>query len=156
LAFLQDCGGRRVPFCFPGIRGNTTLGSFTVTASVSGAGTPATFFLTNTVAPAKVQITAGTGQTTPVGVPFATDLAVMVLDAKGEPITGVAVTFSVVPASVGASGWFGGPGPVVVSTDSTGTATAPTLTATGTAGSFKVIATIAGLSTQLTFDLTSI
>jgi hypothetical protein len=140
----------------PGPRANSTLGTFTVTASVAGAGTPASFTLTNTAPPIALKLVAGMPQSTGVNEPFATDLAVLVLSGiKAQSAdSGVVVTFTVVPGSSGASASFGGAATVVASTNIAGAATAPVLTANGTRGTFKVIATVAGLTTQLTFELT--
>src|SRR5439155_784595 len=62
---------------------NSTVGAFTVTASVSGVGTPATFHLQNvSTGPAAVFIVSGNPQTTPTGAAFASRLVVVVGDAE--------------------------------------------------------------------------
>jgi hypothetical protein len=142
----------------PTLTANGTLGSFTVTAIAGSASTPAVFTLTNTVAPTVLRLVTGTPQSTSVNQPFATNLAVLVLAGlKGAgPDSGVVVTFTIVPGANGASASFGGAASVTVSSNIAGAATAPVPTANGTAGSFKVIASVAGLSTQLTFNLTNV
>jgi adhesin/invasin len=134
---------------------NSTLGTYLVTAIVNGASTPASFSLTNTALPATIRIGNGNGQSATVNQVFLTDLAVLVRDAAGNPISGAVVTFTVTPATGGAGASFGGSLTATASTSSTGLATAPALKATGTTGSFKVIATVAGLRTQLAFNLTN-
>jgi hypothetical protein len=95
-----------------------------------------------------------TPQSTPVNTAFPTALAVQVLDFAGNPVSGVTVTFKA-PTS-GASGTFaGGATTVTVSTDSSGDATAPTFTANGTTGSYKVTASIQGVTTKAKFALTN-
>jgi hypothetical protein len=86
---------------------------------------------------------------------FLTNLAVLVRDAQGNPISGVVVTFTVTPATGSAGASFGDSATAVASTTSTGLAIAPTLKANATTGTFKVLATVAGLSTRLTFNLTN-
>jgi hypothetical protein len=140
----------------PVLTANSTVGSFTVTAAVGGVGTTANFALNNTVAPAKIQISAGSPQSMQVNQAYATDLAVVVLDAKGNPIGGVIVTFTVQPSASGSRASFGGSDTATATTTSSGVATAPLLEANGIAGSFTVVALVAGLSTQLTFALTNI
>ena len=137
----------------PALMAGSTVGPFTVTASVSGINTPATFTLTD-VASAPYAITAGAGssQNTELGTDFAVPLAVTVTDINGNAIAGASVTFSA-PTS-GASGVFAGDGAsAVVVTNSDGVATAPDFSANETAGGYIVIARVAGLSSMATFAL---
>jgi hypothetical protein len=93
-------------------------------------------------------------QTTLVNTTFATNLQVQAKDSYGNPVSNIVVTFTA-PAS-GASGLFGGatPGTVVtVTTDSSGSATAPTFTANGTAGTYNVVATISFGATGHSVDI---
>ncbi|MBS1828620.1 MAG: hypothetical protein JST93_25165 [Acidobacteria bacterium] len=96
--------------------------------------------------------TAGDGQSTVVNTQFATNLKVTVTDQTGAPMSGVAVTFSIVPGGNGAAASFASAS--TINTGADGTATAPALTAGSTAGAFTVVAT-AGSLTQ-TFNLTNI
>src|SRR5579884_1010001 len=106
----------------------------------------------NAATPASITPNAGTTpQTAPINGAFATTLAATVKDASSNPVSGVSVTFTVNPAPDGASGSFGGP--TTVTTDGSGVATAPTLTANGVAGTFSVTAAAGSLST--TFILTN-
>jgi parallel beta-helix repeat protein len=125
----------------------------------SGADTsPATGFQPN-LAPcgssASLSATAGTPQSADVNTAFATSLQATVRDAANNPLAGVAVTFTA-PAG-GASGTFpGGQTTVTVLTNAAGVATAPAFTANGTAGSYAVTASVAGLATMASFALTNL
>jgi len=96
--------------------------------------------------------TAGDGQSTVVSTPFSTNLKVTITDQTGAPISGLAVTFSIVAGGSGAAATFASSS--VINTAADGSATAPTLTANAIAGAFTVSAT-AGSLTQ-TFNLTNI
>ncbi len=138
----------------PAFTANTTLGPYTVTASVSGVSTPASYSLTNTVgAAASITATAGTPQSTVVGTPFATAFQALVDDQYGNPIPGVTVTFAA-PTS-GAGGNFSGSGTITAITNATGVATAPAFTAGTIAGSYSVTATVSGVSPSASFSLTN-
>jgi hypothetical protein len=131
----------------------STVGTFTVTATVSGVTTPVTFTLTN-VASAPTTLTVGTGssQSTELGTTFAVPLAVTVTDTNGNDVVGASVTFSA-PHS-GPGGVFAGSGAtVVVLTDSSGVATAPDFSANQVTGGYIVTASVAGLSSEATFAL---
>jgi hypothetical protein len=86
----------------------------------------------------------------------AAPLQVSVVDAFQNGIgPGVSVTFAA-PGS-GASGTFpGGNATVTVATDANSQATAPAFTANGTAGSYEVTASVAGVSTPAVFDLLNV
>ncbi|MBS0267328.1 MAG: Ig-like domain repeat protein [Planctomycetes bacterium] len=116
-------------------------------------GSPAIGTIQDDDAPVTVaSVTGTTPQHATVNTPFATNLAVTVKNAAGEPVSNVSVTFAA-PAS-GASGTFGASATVL--TDSSGIATAPTLTANGTSGSYTVTATAEGGTNPLaSFDLTN-
>jgi hypothetical protein len=136
----------------PALTANGQAGSYTVTASVAGVTTPASFSLTNLAAgPASVTATAGTPQSATVNTAFATALQATVRDTSGNLLSGVTVTFAA-PAS-GASATFGGS--ATVTTNTSGVATAPALTANGQAGSYSVTASVAGVATSASFSLTN-
>lgn len=121
---------------------NSTTGTFAVNAAVVGVAAPATFTLTNqNPAPFAIIATGGTPQRTAVGSPFSTDLVATVVDAAGNPMSGVAVNFAA-PLS-GASGTF--PGGTTVTTDSNGNASAA-FTANSTAGAYNVTAIVGALT----------
>ncbi len=118
----------------------------------------------------KVTATAGATQSTAVSTSFATALQATVTtvdtvsngDGYGgshtvtTPVSGVTVTFTIVAGTGGASGTFpGATTTAAVVTDASGHASAPTLTANGTAGAFTVTAAATGYTTA-TFNLTNL
>jgi hypothetical protein len=136
----------------PTFTANSQPGSYTVTASVLGAATPASFPLSNSSgSPASIVASAGTLQSTPVNTAFATALQATVTDGIGNPVSGLTVTFTA-PSS-GASGLFGGSSTASSVTNGNGIATAPTLTANGQTGGYTVTATLAALTAN--FSLTN-
>lgn len=139
----------------PAFFANIIAGSYTVTATTSGAITPASYALTNNPGPASsVTATAGTSQSTQVGTAFATNLQASVKDAANNPIVNALVTFTRPPQS-GASGTFAG-GIDTVRTNAGGLATAPVLTANLIAGSYTVSARVSGVSDSATYALTNL
>jgi hypothetical protein len=99
--------------------------------------------------PTSMAKTTGDNQNTARNAPFAIPQSVTI-----SPVaSGLTVTWTVVPGGTGASATFAGASKVATSTtDALGVATAPTLTANGTAGSFTLNATVPGAGTQ-TFAL---
>ena len=77
-------------------------------------------------------------------------LAVKVLDAQGDPISGIPVTWSA--PSTGASATFSG---ATTFTDPTGVATV-TATANTIAGSYQITATVSGVTPSTAFDMTNV
>jgi len=137
----------------PMLVAGSTVGTFTVTATVNGVSAPVTFSLTN-LASAPTTLTVGTGssQNTELGTAFAIPLAVTVTDTNGNDVVGASVTFRA--PSRGPGGVFAGYGATaVVLTDSSGVATAPDFSANQVAGGYIVTATVAGLSSEATFAL---
>ncbi|MBL8212530.1 MAG: hypothetical protein JNK87_17580 [Bryobacterales bacterium] len=121
----------------------------------SAFGAPGVDFVRNfTISQVATTMTksAGDGQSTVVSTAFGTNLKVLVSDQTGAPMSGVPVTFTVVPGSGGAGAAFAAA--AVVNTGADGTATAPGLTANAVAGGFSVTATASSLSQ--TFSLTNI
>ncbi len=135
---------------------NATAGSYSVTASVAGVATPTMFSLANIAgAPATMTADAGTTpQSATINTAFANALAVTVLDAGSNPVSGVNVTFTA-PGSA-ASGLFSNSTTIVtVATDAVGMAAAP-FNANGTAGGpYMATAASPGLTT-VNFSLTNI
>jgi N-terminal glycosyl-hydrolase-114-associated domain/Galactose oxidase, central domain/Kelch motif len=132
---------------------NSTTGSYSVTASVSGVSRTARFRLTNQAASASsITATSGTPQTATVGTAFANPLVVTVKNSSGGGVSGVTVTFTV-PSS-GASGTFAS-GVNTATTNSSGVATSEVFTANSTAGSYPVTASVSGVSTPASFALTN-
>ncbi|MDX6444696.1 MAG: hypothetical protein QOH71_1770 [Blastocatellia bacterium] len=96
---------------------------------------------------------AGTPQSATVNTAFATALKATVTES-GIAQSGISVTFTA-PGS-GASGTFPGPSATaVVSTDGSGSATAPTFTANAIGGSYNVVASSGGGLPTVTFALTN-
>jgi len=134
----------------PTFTANTTVGSYQVTASTEKL-TALDFSLTNTGPASSLTVAAGNNQSTKVSTAFATRLKALVKDAYGNPVSGASVTFTA-PAS-GTSGTFASSS--TVTSDGTGVAEAPVLTANATAGSYTVSASTAGVGTPASFNLTN-
>ncbi len=134
---------------------NTTAGAYSVTATVTGATTPATFALTNTAgAAASLTATGGTPQSVAISTAFAS-LVAQVTDSDGNPVQGVSVTFTA-PAT-GASGAFTSTtsNTETDTTDANGHATAADFVANATTGGpYNVVASSTGL-TSVNFALTN-
>jgi hypothetical protein len=137
----------------PQLVAGSAVGTFTVTASVTGVSSPVTFTLTDAAsAPTTLTVGTGSSQNTELGTTFAVPLAVTVTDTNGNDVVGASVTFGA-PRS-GPSGVFAGSGATaVVLTDSSGVAIAPDFSADQTAGGYIVTASVAGLSSEATFAL---
>ena len=120
----------------PTLTANGTVGSYLATGTVTGIATPANYSLTNTLSAGAAISTGGNGsgtQSTPIHTAFPLPLQAVVKDSGGVGVPGVTITFTV--PDTGPSGTFpGGVLSVQVTTDATGTATSPTLTANGTVG----------------------
>jgi hypothetical protein len=116
---------------------NTTY-SFTVSNGSSAA--------------ASISANGGTPQSAPVGTAFASPLVALVQDNHGNPVNGVIVTFTA-PSS-GASGSFAG-GTNTAVTNSSGLATAAAFTANSISGSYRVAASVPGVSGTARFRLTN-
>ena len=111
-------------------------------------------FTTAASAPALISAVSGATQTATLGTAFAVALQAKVIDGQGNPVPGAPVTFAA--PTTGASGTFPSGSPTtVVQTDSSGLATAPTLTANTTAGSYSVDATVAGAAIHASFMLSN-
>ena len=104
--------------------------------------------------PASVTATVGTPQSATVNTAFAAALQATVKDDAGNPVSGVTVTFSAPASGAGAS--FGGSATAAVTTNASGIATAPVLTANSQAGSYSVAASVSGVSTPASFSLTNV
>jgi len=140
----------------PTLTANKNQGGFTVEAFVAGVATPAIFTLTNIPgAPNAIIIYSGSSQHATVGRPYASALQLFVTDQYGNSISKAVVTFTVNPQSNAGATFPGAKKTATVSTLFNGEATSPTLTANTTAGSFTVTATVNGVATPATFDLTN-
>jgi hypothetical protein len=133
------------------VEANTAAGSYTVTATADGVAGAVAVPLTNLPgAVAAVVAAGGGGQTGPVNSPFPLPLRARAVDAFGNGVPGVTVTFAG-PAG-GAGVLF--PGGDVIVTDAAGFAEAP-IRANVTAGSYTVTATAEGVFGAATFALTN-
>jgi hypothetical protein len=132
---------------------NGAPGSYIVKASAVGITGTATFSLTNTASsPASITATSGTPQSTNDDTAFGAPLVAKVIDASGNALTGVTVTFTA--PSTGASGSFAG-GVNTATTNASGVATSGTFTANGTLGSYTVKASVSGVTATANFSLTN-
>jgi hypothetical protein len=153
---MTDASGNATASVFTA---NDTAGPVTVTASATGV-TSRDFALTNEPgSAATMAIVAGNSQNATVGSAYGTALEVNVVDAHGNAVPGVSVTFTA-PSS-GASGSFatcagGNPqaSECAVMTDASGNATASVFTANGTGGAYEVLARSEGIPSQA-FHLTN-
>jgi adhesin/invasin len=128
----------------------TTPGANTLTATSAGlTGSPRTFTATGTTgAAANIAVSAGDNQTQVVNSVLATDPAVIVTDAGGNPVQGIAVTFAVASGGGTANG-------VNRTTNVNGIATVGSWQLGTVAGTNTLTATSAGLTgSPVTFTAT--
>jgi adhesin/invasin len=149
----------------PPFTANGNTGSYTITAS-SDYGS-VSFWLTNTAAGIASSITAGasTSQSATAGSRYAQPLQATVLDANGNPVEGVSVTFALGSSTGGAGGgagstasvagasFNGGQAQATEVTNVSGIATSPLFTANSTAGVFTATAATAGVVEPASFSL---
>lgn len=130
---------------------NTVSGSYTISVSVTGVDTPATFSLVNTAAaPAAIDpVGAQDGQSTDVATMFAEPLVAKVSDEFGNPVQGAAVTFAT--PSAGASATLSAS---EVTTDANGLASV-TAMANALPGSYVASARVDGVAEPIEFELTN-
>jgi hypothetical protein len=122
---------------------------------VVGVSSPATFLLTNTAgAASSINATSGGNQSAQIKTSFSNPLVVTVKDAGSNPVSNVAVTFSL-PASGAGATFSGGATTATVQTNSSGVATSPAFVANGTAGNYSASASVSGVATSATFALTN-
>jgi hypothetical protein len=175
VSFFADADGVPVPTVqwqvstnggatFTNIGGATsTVLSFTVTAGQNGNEYRAVFTnslgsATTTAAllmaltPNSITVSGGNNQSTPVNSVFASPLQATVRDSSNIPVPGVTVTFTA-PAS-GASATFSGINTISAITNGSGVASV-SATANATVGSYAVNATVAGVVTPASFNLTN-
>ena len=125
-------------------RANTVAGSYAVTATATGASSPANFTLTNTAQTTNdtIAVTSGSGQSATVNTVFTNVLVATVTDQFGNPVAGMSVNFAA-PTS-GASGSFSNSsGGIAGMTNSAGQLS-ESFSANTVAGSYTVAATATG------------
>lgn len=135
---------------------NTIAGQYTVSATVTGAPSPAFYTLTNLAAPpSSIAATRGSGQSAQVGTRFPIDLEATVSDAFGNLVPNALVRFT--PPTSGPSGTFEN-GIDTVRTDQNGLARARPFTANSIAGGpYQVTATAVGGTNPMTsYSLTNL
>jgi len=137
-----------------GFTANTTAGSYSVKAAVSGVTAVAIFNLINNAgAPAHITAASGTPQNTTVGTTFTTALQVTVEDEFGNAVEGAKVTFQA--PRHGAGGTFGKRATsITVATNAAGVASVK-FTANKIAGNYSVQAMTPGVFTAVSFSLTN-
>ncbi|HEY3837735.1 MAG TPA: Ig-like domain-containing protein, partial [Bryobacteraceae bacterium] len=121
----------------------TVTGALTVTATVAGVSTPASFSETGTAGVAgSVMVVSGSGQTAAVGSNFTNPLVVVVKDASSNPVSGATVTFAGTGISFpsGATATTNGSGQAQITAQ-------PTVT-----GALTVTATVAGAASPAIFS----
>lgn len=126
---------------------NSTAGTYSVDATVSGIGSPASFSLENyQLTATTMTIQVGDNQNTLVSTAYSTQLSVLVKDQFDNPMTGVTVTFTA-PAS-SANGTFSDSGNNVTTavTGGDGIATAAVFTANSTEGDYSLNTTVSGIA----------
>lgn len=139
----------------PAFAANDVAGAYSATARVDGL-EPVGFGLTNQAvagggAPAALRMISGTAQVARVGTAFGAPLVAQVLDAEGQPVSGVPVRYTF--ASEGASAQFaGGQGSATVVTGLDGLATSPAFSANQVAGTHQAEASVPGVG-NLAFAL---
>ncbi|MCL4313040.1 MAG: hypothetical protein M1131_02740 [Actinobacteria bacterium] len=140
----------------PSFIANDQAGSYVVTA-VTSYGT-ASFELTNTAVgiPASITAVAGSDQSTTVGTSFAEQLQAQVLDANGDPVSGVTVTFTAPGGGLPSGTFTSGGTSTQATTNEEGIAIALPFTANLSAGTYNVYANVSGLSTSAVFSLTNL
>lgn len=128
---------------------NVVAGPYTVTATVAGVVTPATFALSNSSAAAHALIvTAGAGQHAMATTAFAAALKLRAVDAFGNAVAGATVQLSMPMTGPSATASTNAP-----ISDGSGDVEV-TLVSGASVGSFDVTATLAGATTPVTAALT--
>jgi hypothetical protein len=136
----------------PAFTANDTQGSYTLTASSQYGSV--SFSLTNTAAgiPARITAIPLKSRSARVTARYPQPLQVEVLDAKGNPVAGTTVAFTLGSRGSSACGttssasasFTGGGAQATATTSASGVASSPLLTANSTAGSFTATAAVSG------------
>jgi hypothetical protein len=129
----------------PPLAANGTSGDFYVNVLDDKTGIRQALFLHNFVPASGDPISAvgGAQQGTPVNKPFTTPLSAKVTDDKNKAVANVTVYFQVVTENDAAASFQGSSACL---TNSDGIATSPVLIANGSAGSYTVTASVAGIN----------
>lgn len=143
-----------------GITANALVGSYQVAASAENVATSVVFDLSNSDVAASIlslQSIAGDAQSAQLGQAFAQSLQVKVVSEQGVGVAGKVVVFSLPSggANAATASFAGGSTTASITTDAQGLAISPVLIANGTEGSYKAIATAAGVSGEIQFSLSN-
>jgi uncharacterized repeat protein (TIGR01451 family) len=141
----------------PAFTANCAVGPYTVTATVTGVATAANYNLTNTLGlPASIAATSGSGQSAFVNTAFANPLLATVRDSCSNPVPNASVTFTAPATGAGAKFATTGTNSATVSTDASGVAISPALTANATPGGpYVVTAAAPSVASPANFSLTN-
>jgi protocatechuate 3,4-dioxygenase beta subunit len=145
---LTDVAGKATS---PELVANGTPGRFTAAATVPGGTSPVSYVLRNLAG----ALTAGQAVlTSTVNRPYRARLRARLLGAKGQPVDGVTVTFTITKAASGAGATFpDGTGQAAATTNGAGWASSPPLAANSTAGSFTASATNSSMDKSVGYRL---
>lgn len=152
VAVKTDAQGMAIS---PTLIANAVAGDFAATATAGAL--QAEFMLTNREMqkmPNRVVAVAGTPQTTMINTAFGETLNALVLDADQQPLSGIAVTFSL-PALGASAAFSGNTSTVIAVTDEDGLAVTPALVANGNIGDYHVVAKVEGVAQNAVFALTN-
>jgi hypothetical protein len=152
----------------PRFEANATAGTFTATAAVAGVSDPVEFSLDNLAGkPPRIRPLGSKSRSATVGTRYRAPLGVKLSNAKGGPIEGETVTFTLGSSAAGGGGGAGGagsagatfPGGTTQATETTnaaGVATSPGFEADGTAGTFPATATVPDTNASASFQLANL
>jgi hypothetical protein len=156
--FTTGTGADNGAHTFTGGVALRSAGSETVTATGNSKTGTGTYTVTASTA-AAISVASGSGQSAAISTAFSNPLVASVVDAYGNPVSGVPVTFT--GPSSGAGGSFAtcaGGNPqtyaCVATTSANGQATSSTFTANGTAAAYPVSASATGAGST-SFSLTN-
>ena len=138
----------------PQFTANMTPGGYLVTASSTYGSV--TFSLVNTASGVASTLAplSPASQSAKAGAHYPQPLQVKVLDPNGAPVEGASVTFAIVSDDAGAGASFaGGMLQATATSDESGIATSPQLTANSDVGRFTGTATVAGSTNEAAFSL---
>jgi hypothetical protein len=125
--------------------------------NAAAASAPVSAVVDPAAAPVALIAESGAGQSVQTGHPFPDWLVARVLDAQGDPIEGVEVTFTIQApggANQGTASFPGGAQSITVATDVNGDAVnraADQVLTAGAVGDLMILATVAGLATPAEF-----
>jgi protocatechuate 3,4-dioxygenase beta subunit len=141
----------------PPLVANGSPGRFTATAATANVASAATFSLANHAATNTLGANGNPRQEAAVGTRYPKPLRARLLDASGQPIEGVTVTFTLPQTSSGAGASFlGGGNQATDLTDASGQASSPPLLANSMAGRFTATASAAGISKPVSYPLRNV